>query len=121
MPAKVVHYSEVPSAPVPDLEGVTIRWAISKDDGAPHFALRVFELQQGNCSPQHDHWWEHEVFIVDGEGVLWTEEGEHPLRAGTVVYVPGGLEHQFRNTGPGLLRFLCMIPHEELEGWAEEE
>ena len=118
MPAKVVQYSDVRADAVPDLEGVTVRWVISKDDGAPHFAMRVFELQQGSCSPQHAHWWEHEVFILDGEGVLWTEQGEHPLQAGTVVYVPGNLEHQFRNKGEGILRFICLVPHPELEGWA---
>ncbi|MBN1484090.1 MAG: cupin domain-containing protein [Chloroflexia bacterium] len=118
MPAKVVHYSEVREEAVPDLEGVTVRWVISKDDGAPHFAMRVFELQPGCRTPQHAHWWEHEVFVLEGQGWLWTEEGEYRVQAGTVAYVPGDLEHQFRNQGEGVLRFICLVPHPELEGWA---
>jgi quercetin dioxygenase-like cupin family protein len=119
MPAKVVHYQQVKADPVPDLEGVTVRWVIAKEDGAPHFAMRVFELPAGGCSPHHEHWWEHEVFVLAGEGMLRTEEGEHALEPGSVVFVPGGLRHQFHNTGEGVFRFICLIPHPELEGWAQ--
>ena len=38
-------------------------------------------------------------------------EREHPLRPGSQVYVPPHELHQFRNTGPGPLKFLCLIPH----------
>jgi len=120
MAVKVVHYSAVRAAAVPDVAGVTIRWVIAKEDGAPHFALRVFEVQPGGASPHHRHWWEHEVFILDGTGQVLTEEGDFPLQPGTAVLVPGGVLHQFRNTGEGLLRFICLVPHAELEGWAGE-
>jgi mannose-6-phosphate isomerase-like protein (cupin superfamily) len=36
---------------------------------------------------------------------------EHRLRPGTVVFVPAEQRHQFRNTGSGPLKFLCLIPH----------
>jgi mannose-6-phosphate isomerase-like protein (cupin superfamily) len=38
-----------------------------------------------------------------------------------VILVPGNEMHQFRNTGPGVLRFICLIPHMSLEGWAESQ
>lgn len=120
MAVKVVHYSDVRADAVPDVEGVTIRWVIGKEDGAPHFALRVFEVQPGQRTPHHSHWWEHEVFILDGTGLVATDEGDFPLTPGTAVLVPGGVLHQFRNTGEGLLRFICLVPHAELEGWAVE-
>lgn len=118
MAVKVVPYSEVRADPVADVEGVTIRWVIAKEDGAPHFAMRVFEVQPGCGSPHHRHWWEHEVLVLDGRGVVATEEGDFALGPGTAVFVPGGVLHQFRNTGEGLLRFICLVPHPELEGWA---
>ena len=118
MAVKVVHYSDVRADAVPEVEGVTIRWVIAKPDGAPHFALRVFEVQPGCASPHHRHWWEHELFILDGQGMADTEEGEFRLGPGTAVLVPGGVLHQFRNVGEGLLRFICLVPHPELEGWA---
>lgn len=118
MAVKVVHYSDVRADTVPDVEGVTIRWVIAKEDSAPHFALRVFEVQPGKATPHHSHWWEHEVFILDGEGVVVTEEGEKTLTPGTAILVPGDVVHHFRSTGKGLLRFICLVPHPELEGWA---
>ena len=111
MPVKVVHYNDVRADAVPDLEGVTVRWVIAKDDGAPHFAMRVFEVQPGHASPYHRHWWEHEVFILDGEGVLRTGEGDHPLLPGKAIFVPGDLVHQFQNSGSKVLRFICLVPH----------
>jgi quercetin dioxygenase-like cupin family protein len=120
MTVKVVHYNQVPAEEIPDVPGVTIRWVIAQADGAPHFALRVFEVQPGRTTPHHSHWWEHEVFVLDGTGMVATEEGDFPLAPGTAVFVPGNVLHQFRNTGEGLLRFICLVPHMELEGWAGE-
>ncbi|MGC8873185.1 MAG: cupin domain-containing protein [Chloroflexia bacterium] len=111
MPLKVVHSSEVPAAPVEELEGVSVRWLITREDGAPHFAMRLFELQPGSSAPEHRHPWEHEVYVLEGQGVVRTEEREQPLVPGTAVFVPGGLQHQFRNNGAVPLRFLCLIPH----------
>lgn len=91
--------------------GVKIRWIITKDDGAPNFAAREFELAPGGRTPFHAHDWEHEVFILEGEGVVVGEEGEFPLEAGTVVFVPPNEKHNFKNTGAEVLRFLCVVPH----------
>jgi quercetin dioxygenase-like cupin family protein len=120
MAVKVVPYSQVCADPVSDVQGVTIRWVIAKEDGAPHFAMRVFEVEPGAASPHHRHWWEHEVFVLDGQGLVTTEEGDWPLGPGTAVFVPGEVLHQFRNTGTELLRFICLVPHPELEGWAKK-
>ena len=91
-------------------EGVTIRWLISKNDGAPRFQMRLFEVAPGGHSPLHTHEWEHEVFILEGEGVLTFEGEEKPFSAGHFVFVPESREHSFRNTGSGRLAFLCMVP-----------
>ncbi len=91
--------------------GVKIRWLIAKDDGAPNFAMREFELEPGGHTPFHAHDWEHEVFILAGRGVVAGEGDEFPLEAGTVVLVPPNEKHNFKNTGSDVLRFLCVVPH----------
>ena len=91
--------------------GVKIRWIITSEDGAPRFAMREFELAPGGHTPFHAHDWEHEVYVLAGEGVVVGEEGEFPLEAGTVVLVPPHEKHNFKNTGAGPLRFLCLVPH----------
>lgn len=110
---KVVHYEEVESAPVETkgAVGCQIRCLIGEGDGAPSFSMRQFEVAAGGYTPQHSHGHEHEVFVLEGAGVVMLGEREHPLQAGTVVYVPPKAPHQFRNTGTAALKFLCLIPH----------
>ena len=92
-------------------EGARIRWLIAKGDGAPTFAMREIEVDPGGCTPFHSHPWEHEVYILEGTGTVAGKGGETPLRPGSVVFIPGGEEHNFKNTGRGTLRFLCLVPH----------
>ncbi len=108
---KVVHYTEVPAEdPGGETKGVTVRWLISREDGAPNYYMRIFEVAPGGHSPLHRHPWEHEVYVLSGEGEVIGEGGAAPLRPGTAVFVPGDELHQFRNTGEQPLRFICTIP-----------
>ena len=96
-----------------ELEGakdVEIRWLISKEDGAENFAMRMFELQPGGHTPLHTHAHEHEVFVIEGQGVFVYEGQENEFSAEYVIFVPADKEHQFRNTGNSVLRMLCLIP-----------
>jgi quercetin dioxygenase-like cupin family protein len=120
---QVKHWMDVPEQPAEGVEGVTVRWVIAEGDGAPHFAMRIFDIQPGSASPYHHHWWEHEVYILGGHGVAvygdGSSRGETPVGPGSVILVEGGEMHQFRNTGEDVLRFICLIPHMWLEGLAE--
>lgn len=98
----------------PEVDGVTMRVVIGPEEGAPFFNMRVFEVQPGHASPHHSHWWEHEVFVLSGQGVVKTDHGEVSIGHGSTVFVPGGDMHQFRNTGDDLLRFICLIPQDWL-------
>ena len=96
-----------------EIEGakdVEIRWLISKDDGAEKFAMRMFEIKSGGFTPLHRHPHEHEVFVLEGEGVFVCEGEEYELGKEYVIFVPGDKEHRFKNTGDSVLRFLCLIP-----------
>ena len=110
---KVVHCEQVEAAPV-GMEGAVgcrIRCLIGPEDNAPSFSMRQFEIAAGGCTPRHSHAHEHEVYVLGGEGVVMEGDKEHPLRPGTVVFVPPDQTHQFRNTGSQPFRFLCLIPH----------
>lgn len=91
-------------------EKVKIRWLVSERDGAGHFVMRLFEIGSGGRTPLHAHDWEHEVYIIRGEGKLLFEGREVPFSEGHFAFLPGGAEHSFVNTGSGALEFLCMIP-----------
>ena len=110
------HYTDVCARPTEEAEGVTVRWLLTRAEGAPHFAMRVFDVASGHSTPYHSHWWEHEVFVLAGEGVVRDESGkESLLQPGSVVLVAGDEHHCFRNTGDSLFRFICLIPHPELK------
>ena len=110
MLVKIQHYTEVQAEDAEGLPGVKVRWVIAERDGAENFAMRVFELSPGANTPLHSHPWEHEVFILEGEGMVLTSDRERSLAQGDVVFVLPEEEHRFRNTGAGTLRFICLIP-----------
>jgi len=92
-------------------EDKSIRWVIGKPEGAPNFAMRVIEFQPGAVFETHHHPYEHEIFVLEGEGVAEGSGGEIEMRPGVAIYVPPDEPHGYRNTGDGILRFICVIPH----------
>jgi len=110
---KVNHYEQVAQAPV-TMEGASgckVRWLVDEAQGAPNFAMRQFEVAPGGYTPKHSHSFEHEVFVLEGEGVVLEGDVEHRLRAGDFVLVTPDEVHQFRNTGSTPLKFLCLVPN----------
>jgi quercetin dioxygenase-like cupin family protein len=110
---KVNNFKQVPAKPV-DMEGAagcTVRWLLSQSDGTPNFAMREFEVVPGGYTPRHSHDFEHEVFVLSGDGVVLEGDQKHKLTAGDVVFVQPNEVHQFRNTGTQPMRFLCLIPN----------
>lgn len=110
---KVGHDKQVAKAPV-TMEGAVgceVRWLVDEAQGAPNFAMRQFEVAPGGHTPKHSHPYEHEVFVLEGDGVVLEGDVEHPLKAGDFVLVAPGDIHQFRNTGAAPLKFLCLVPN----------
>lgn len=109
---KIEESSNISKSPVmaEGAKDVAIRWLISTEDGAKNFAMRMFELQPGGYTPLHVHPHEHEVFVIEGQGVLVYEGQEHSFTSEYVIFVPGNKEHRFKNTGDSVLRILCLIP-----------
>ncbi|MDH5695794.1 MAG: cupin domain-containing protein [Dehalococcoidia bacterium] len=93
-----------------EVPGVVKREVITANDGAPHFCMRVFEVEPGSSTPSPSHWWEHEVFIFSGQGVVIGEQGETPIGKESVIFIAPNEPHCFANTGSEVLRFICVIP-----------
>ena len=105
---KVSNY--VDTKPAEEVAGVFKREVITAKDGAPNFCMRVFEVEPGSSTPNHSHPWEHEVFILSGQGVVRGNEGESAIGTGSVVFIAPDEQHCFVNTGNQVLRFICLIP-----------
>jgi len=90
--------------------GVTIRWLINEQDGAPHYALRMIEVSQGGHTPHHKHPFEHENFIIEGQGKVQIDDRWYEVKSGDVVFVPPDALHTYVNAGEQVFKFLCGIP-----------
>ena len=108
----VSHYEAIDSQKFDGevVKGVTGRIAIGQDDGAPNFCMRIFTIAPGGYTPRHSHDWEHEILIHEGSGQVFKQGEWVDVTTGTVVFIPGNEEHQFRNNSDGDLTFACLIP-----------
>ena len=91
--------------------GATVWWLIKEEDGAPNFELRYFEIEPGKSSSGTPHFFEHEVFVLRGEGkILGESEEVVEIREEDALLIPSRTRHKIVNTGKGPLGFLCAIP-----------
>ncbi len=101
--------TDVPQEPVQ--QGITIRWLIAEKEGAPNFAMRLLEFQPGAIFAPHRHPYEHEIYVLEGKGVVTGSEGDvGEMRPGATLLISPNELHGYRNTGETPLRFICVIP-----------
>jgi len=106
-----VNVSSVADAPVTEenSKGARIKWLINENDGAPTFLMRHFTVESGGFTPYHQHDWEHEVYVLEGQGKVRYEGSEERVGPGDAILIPPGKKHQFR-AGSETLKFLCIVP-----------
>lgn len=109
---KIFDYRDVEAEEAGEGYRIRIRWLITQETGAENFAMRLFEIEPGGYTPLHSHPWEHEVFILEGRGLVKGGEEEHPFKGGDVIFISAGELHQFRNEGKQVIRLLCLIPYQ---------
>lgn len=107
---------------IDSLEGVkntTVRWLLPPEIGVPNFEMRYFEIKEGGHTLLERHPWEHEVFIVKGEGIVRGKDKEKVVKFGDAVFIAPNEIHQFRNAKQEAFGFICLIPkgaaHEALD------
>ncbi|GAA0234146.1 cupin domain-containing protein [Halobaculum roseum] len=84
---------------------------IDESDGAPHFAMRRFELAAGAHVPNHTNEVEHEQYVLAGEYTVGLDGEEHTVSAGDALLIPAGVPHWYRNDGDEAAAFICVVPH----------
>ncbi len=109
---KVINYTEAETHIINNdiAQGVTGRVVIGKDDGAKNFCMRVFTLAPGGFTPRHSHDWEHEIIVHAGNGKIFKEGEWVEVGSGSVIFIPGNEEHQFKNESEEDFTFACLIP-----------
>ncbi|GAA0531957.1 cupin domain-containing protein [Halorubrum ejinorense] len=102
---------EVTAEPVDAAEGLSKAVLIDESDGAPHFAMRRFELAAGAEVPRHTNAVEHEQYVLAGEYVVGIGDTEHAVSPGDALLIPAGAEHWYRNEGDEAGAFICVVPN----------
>jgi len=106
------HASDVPVIQMikPGFSGMQARFLLTADDGCPRYALRLMEFAPGGHCSFHNHMEEHEIYFLEGKGILKTDLNECRIRAGDTVLIMPCEFHQIRNTGTGMLKMICTVP-----------
>jgi mannose-6-phosphate isomerase-like protein (cupin superfamily) len=110
----VVQEAELPFEGWDDAPGA-VRWrTLISGDRTPTSSLTVgvAELQPGEAKEPktHRHAQPEVYYVLCGEGVVRVADRDHPLRAGTTVFIPGNVEHGAIATGKETLRILYAFP-----------
>jgi quercetin dioxygenase-like cupin family protein len=106
-------YADIPGVLMdkPGFNGMTARFALTRDDGMPRYALRIMEFAPGGHTSLHAHAEEHEFFFIEGEPAIVDGDGrETRLAPGDAVYTAPHEIHQIRNVGTAVMRMVCTIP-----------
>ena len=95
----------------PGFSGITVRYLVSAADENPRCALWLLEFAPGGSTDWHRHQEEHEMYLLEGEGVVVGDDKmKNPVRAGDVIYTLPCENHMIMNTGEGVLKMICAVP-----------
>ena len=106
------HISEIEEEDVGDMATkTTIQWLITdKNAGAQNYFMRRFVVKPGGEIFKHSHDWEHEIYCLQGEGIIGVGDKEYKMKKDMFAYVPPNVEHWYRNESNEDWVFLCIIP-----------
>lgn len=105
---RITSYEEVEAKEVEGSSKLKIRWL--NTEGSRNFAVRHIEIETNGYSPYHSHPWEHEIFVLEGNGAAVGEKGVKSISFGDLISIPSEEIHQIKNIGKSTLKVLCMIP-----------
>jgi quercetin dioxygenase-like cupin family protein len=57
-------------------------------------------------APPHTHVYEEAIYILEGEGIVYADDRQSPIRPGTSIFLPPGTPHCLENRSPGTLKLL---------------
>lgn len=101
-PFRTVHEADQAVIPTGDR---TFKLLVNQDIGAKRVTQFAGTIPPGRA-PMHHHTYEEAIYIIEGEGRLWTRDGNAEFKAGSSIYLPRGVSHCLENTGTTNIRLL---------------
>ena len=83
----------------------TFKLLVNQDVGASRVTQFIGVIAPGRA-PMHHHTYEEAIYIMEGEGRVWTNDGCAEFKAGSSIYLPRGVTHSLENIGLADIRLL---------------
>lgn len=96
----------------PDAKLAAMKVLVGPSEGWSDYVMRVVELEKDGHSPRHAHPWPHINYVIEGEGLIHIDGQDYPVKAGSYAFVENDKIHQYINKGPGMMKFICIVPKE---------
>lgn len=108
----IIHPSDAKDLNLPGRRSLEI---VSDKVGADAVTLRLVEIPvpapgEAPREPHRHTDFEECMYVLSGQGLTHTADGESRVAAGDTILVPPGELHVTRNTGSEPLRMLCFFP-----------
>ena len=82
----------------------------SRKDDAPNFSMRLFEIGPNGFTGMHKHSYEHEVYILSGEGFVFIDNEKLSIKKDDYFIIRPYETHKLLADNNGL-SFLCIVPN----------
>ena len=82
----------------------------SRNDDAPNFSMRLFKIGPGGYTSKHKHSFEHEVYVINGEGYIILDDKKIKIEKGNAFIIYPYETHQLLSE-KGDLEFICVVPN----------
>jgi mannose-6-phosphate isomerase-like protein (cupin superfamily) len=78
----------------------------------PALSAGVYVLPAGGTDPQRPHTEDEVYYVLQGRGAIRVGDKDRPVQAGTIVFVPAGVEHRFHTIAEDLQLLVFFAPAE---------
>ena len=91
----------------------TSKQTLISNEEAPNFAMRKFIIEPGGSMPLHTNLVEHEQYVLNGSAEILIGGKKILAKKDDVIFIPGGIEHCYKNNGKETFEFLCIVPNKQ--------
>lgn len=78
-----------------------------------NFIMRKFTIKKGGVIPCHKNLVEHQQYVLCGKAEVKIGDEISIVQRDSVVFIPAGVPHYYKNIGDTDFEFLCLIPKKE--------
>jgi quercetin dioxygenase-like cupin family protein len=75
-------------------------------------SVGLYELPAGAIDPQRPHAQDELYVVTEGRATFWCDGETHPVRPGSVIFVPAGAPHRFVDITADLSVLVVFAPPE---------